>query len=175
MIGSVDAGVTVPPIGISKSFNCESTNASARHTPPVAILKIFSRFDLSDCFDIKTPPSDGHRSDCSNFMVNATDKRIYEKIYKVPYAGIIRQVQRVGCLIPLSFLKLPDFRFVAKNILYGYVKNKASALVSFTESFGRMPYEKQYKHQYRRGAEAYRVNRHDALESVILLEYGIDP
>jgi hypothetical protein len=96
MMGNVEAGVTVPPIGISKSFNCESTNANARHTPPVDILRIFSRFDLSDCFDIKTPPSYGHRSDCSNFTVNATDKRIYEKIYKVPYAGIIRQVQRVG-------------------------------------------------------------------------------
>ena len=35
-------------------------------------------------------------------------------IYKVPYAGIIRQVQRVGCLIPLSFLKLPDFRLSQK-------------------------------------------------------------
>ena len=35
-------------------------------------------------------------------------------IYKVPYAGIIRQVQRVGCLIPLSFLQLPDFRLSPK-------------------------------------------------------------
>ena len=76
---------------------------------------------------------------------------------------------------PSQLFKAPRFPFVAKNILYGYVKNKASALVSFTESFGRMPYEKQYKHQYRRGAEANRVNSHDALESVILPEYGIDP
>ena len=36
------------------------------------------------------------------------------KIYKVPYAGIIRQVHRVGCLIPLSFLKLPGFRLSPK-------------------------------------------------------------
>ena len=43
MIGSDDAGVTDPPIGISKSFNCESTNANARQMPPEDILRIYSR------------------------------------------------------------------------------------------------------------------------------------
>ena len=95
MIGSVDAGVTDPPIGISKSFSCERTNASARQTPPVDILKIFSRLDLVDCLDIKTPPS--RKPVMGSLSADSTDDKRNEKnIYLVPYAGIIRQVQRVG-------------------------------------------------------------------------------
>ena len=61
-----------------------------------------------------------------------------QKIYKVPYAGIIRQVQRVGCLIPLSFLKLPDFRLSRKLYYTNYLitmiklpKNQSFALSFF--------------------------------------------
>ena len=52
---------------------------------------------------------------------HAEDKRL-ENIYQAPYAGIIRQVQRVGCLIPLSFLKLPGFR-LSQKIYYTATSN----------------------------------------------------
>ena len=39
----------------------------------------------------------------SHIQENLTTDKRKKNIYKVPYAGIIRQVQRVGCLIPLSF------------------------------------------------------------------------
>src|SRR5574344_2539733 len=40
--GRQDAGVTEPPIGISKSLTCDRMKLSARHTPPDVILRIFS-------------------------------------------------------------------------------------------------------------------------------------
>ena len=54
MIGNVEPGVTEPPMGISKMVIFDKTNARARQTPPTAIERIFSLFEVFA--DIKTPP-----------------------------------------------------------------------------------------------------------------------
>src|SRR5574344_1593969 len=80
--GRQDAGVTEPPIGISKSLTCDRMKLSARHTPPDVILRIFSLL-----LDIYTS------------IQNSVCRRIQTEektISNYPYAGIIRQVQRVG-------------------------------------------------------------------------------
>ena len=99
-------------------------------------------------------------------------------IYKVPYAGIIRQVQRVGCLIPLSFLKLPDFRLSQKIYYMDFVITiiklpKKSGLR--TVLFRRTLDEQQNKDRKSVYAKAQRIYRHDARKRLELLENSIDP
>ena len=76
-------------------------------------------------------------------------------IYKVPYAGIIRQVQRVGCLIPLSFLKLPDFR-LSQKIYYTVLVNtmiKMPKKSDFRTVLFRRAFDKK-QNEYRKRVDA---------------------
>ena len=99
-------------------------------------------------------------------------------IYKVPYAGIIRQVQRVGCLIPLSFLKLPDFRLSPRiyytDLVITIIKMPKKSDLR-TVLFRRALDKKQNADRQCIYAEAQRIYRHDARERSEVLENSIDP